>query len=149
MPDTLAELPGVVTQPCLNPRYAGLKPFRDSQSARQGAARSHEARRRRAQEQAALRANLTQKDTQDEPDYVLELIQEEIIATRAALKAKLEPHHRAALLRALCDLLDRRRIARGEPLPGSLRPTPDRERRQARSTGPAYLPPTGSVPPTT
>lgn len=52
----------------------------------------------------------------------LELLTEQITRTREALNKRLQPQHRAALLRALCDLLDQQRIARGEPLPGSLKP---------------------------
>lgn len=60
------------------------------------------------------------------PDERLELLQEQIDRTRVTLNGKLEPQHRAALLRALCDLLDQQRIARGEPLPGSRKPAPER-----------------------
>lgn len=57
------------------------------------------------------------------PDERLSLLAEQITRTRDALNSdKLEPHHRAALLRALCELLDKERIAQGKPLPGSLKP---------------------------
>lgn len=38
----------------------------------------------------------------------------------------MEPHHRAALLRALDSLLDRQRVLLGIPMPGSLKPSSPR-----------------------
>lgn len=67
-------------------------------------------------------------------DDRLELLQEQIILTRAALNRRdLEPKDRAQLIRGLCGLLDQQRIARGEPLPGSRRPRPEPKPVIARS----------------
>ena len=82
-------------------------------------------------------------------DDGLVLLAEQITRTRESLnddncdycdkckRSGLQPHHRAALLRALCELLDQQRIARGEPLPGSRRP--EREPRERRSNAGAWL----------
>ena len=69
------------------------------------------------------------------PDERLELLTEQIKLTRKALNASdLEPKDRAQLVRALCGLLDQQRIAKGEPLPGSKRPAPERATK-AREAG--------------
>jgi hypothetical protein len=52
----------------------------------------------------------------------LALVLEQIALARDTLSGKLEAKDRAQMLRALCGLLDRERILRGEPLPGSLKP---------------------------
>ena len=63
------------------------------------------------------------------------MLTEQIKLTRKALNASdLEPKDRAQLVRALCGLLDQQRIAKGEPLPGSKRPAPERATK-AREAG--------------
>jgi hypothetical protein len=53
----------------------------------------------------------------------LALLAEQITLTRDKLnKERMEPHHRAALLRALTGLLEQERIWSGRPLPGTLKP---------------------------
>lgn len=90
-------------------------------------AKSAEANARRAELQ---RIRNTQKPPEPPPvtataipDERVALVQEQIAHTRAALNGKLEPNHRAALNRSLCELMDRERILRGEPLPGSRKPS--------------------------
>jgi hypothetical protein len=64
------------------------------------------------------------------PDERLALVVEQIGLTRKALNNGCDPKDRAQLLRGLCALLDRERILRGEPLPGSRKPAPERVQRQ-------------------
>lgn len=60
-------------------------------------------------------------------DIRLGLVIEQIALTRdALLRSSVEAKDRAQLVRALCGLLDRERILRGEPLPGSRKPLPER-----------------------
>ena len=90
-----------------------------SAQASAAARRKHELERiRKGSAQLAL-AHIPQTA----PDERIVLLAEQIARTRMTLNGDLEPQHRAALLRALCDLLDQQRIARGEPLPGSLKPS--------------------------
>lgn len=96
-------------------------------NAREMAYRSIEARKARIAK--AKRTSL--EISLSSPNERLVLLEEQITRTRDTLNGKLEPQHRAALLRALCELLDQQRIARGEPLPGSRKPAP--ERRQSAS----------------
>lgn len=81
-----------------------------------------------AQAKAAEARRLRNNPPPQAPPFALDerlnLLHEQINLTRKALVGRLEPQHRAALLRALCDLLDQQRIARGEPLPGSRKPGP-------------------------
>jgi hypothetical protein len=120
--------------PAVNPRYAGLRPF-NSQTASQAARRKHELDKLRAEEAKRMPVAMPANDKQD---YRLELLSEQIALTRASLlKSNLEPKDRAQLIRGLCGLLDQQRIARGEPLPGSRRPKPEREPR----TSPTVLEP--------
>lgn len=70
----------------------------------------------------------------------LELVLEQIKLTREVLndqdcayckeckRSGISGKDRAALMRALCGLMDQERILRGEPLPGSMRPTKSRSR---------------------
>lgn len=134
----------------LNPRYAGLRPF-NSQTAREAALKRHKVERLRVEEADRILANPPTAPTQDQR---LGLLEEQIARTRIALNTDdLQAHHRAALLRALCDLLDQQRIARGEPLPGSRRPAPERSGHKTAawivqpSAPPSVVPPpTPSVP---
>lgn len=90
------------------------------------------------------------------PDDRWELVTEQINLTRATLNRKsLEPKDRAQLLRALCGLLDRERILRGEPLPGSLKPSSGRPKEAAppgawladeQPAAPRILPPAAPAP---
>jgi hypothetical protein len=118
MPDAIS-MPD--TAPTLSRSLANLRPF-DHARALQAAAASVASRRKRAAErrQADLAAHVQRVA---EPDERLVLLAEQIARTRKALNQDdLQGKDRAALLRALCSLLDQQRIARGEPLPGSRRP---------------------------
>lgn len=140
MPDLLEQ----PSQPAVNPRYAGLRPF-NSQTAREAAYkrfRLERERLERAEQAARMQAKPDQPSTQD---LRIALIDEQIALARATLndtkldwcpaceRGGLNIKDRAALLRALCGLLEQQRIARGEPLPGSRRPREERSR-----TAPAY-----------
>lgn len=59
------------------------------------------------------------------------LVLAEIERVRETLEGKLDPKDRAQLVRALDLLLDRERIYRDRPLPGSRRPAPERVARPA------------------
>lgn len=64
-------------------------------------------------------------------DARLALLDRQIELTRISLEVPdLEPKDRAQLVRALCGLLDQQRIAKGQPLPGSLRPMSARAARR-------------------
>lgn len=103
-----------------------LKPFLfTSETAAQAARKRHEADRIRKEEIDRL----AQPPEPALTDERLALLDEQIKLTRLTLNsAKMEPHHRAALVRALCALLNEQRIAKGEPLPGSRRPKEDGRR---------------------
>lgn len=60
----------------------------------------------------------------------LDITREAIADTREELRRRMEPHHRASLLRSLDILMDRERILLGIPLPGILKP---RQPKQASS----------------
>lgn len=109
------------------PQVIGIPFTNDNASAM--AKRSWETRR--AQPKRAL--------TEDERRIKTELaiVDEQIALTREALNDKtpfckecerpaLQPHHRAQLLNALNNLLDRRRILLGRPLPGTNKPAAPR-----------------------
>jgi hypothetical protein len=132
---TLGVMPDVIEPATKRPVPERLKPFAfTAESAALAGKLSGEARRRRKRPKP-LPPPDTPPSSQDER---LGLIAEQIARTRDALNGnRLQPHHRAALLRALCDLLDQQRIARGEPLPGSLKPSARRP--QAGGTAPAVI----------
>lgn len=111
---------------------ANLRPY-DHARAKAAGAKSAQVRRERAK--ARLLAAIANHVTQvAEPDERLTLIAEQIARTRKALNVNdLPGHHRAALLRSLCALMEQQRIARGEPLPGSRRPREDGDRGGRRS----------------
>lgn len=120
------------------PAQPPKQPFRfNSANAREYAARSA-ARRRAEPFKFPPVAQAEPPKAPIEPDGErLDLLAEQITLTRKALNEDvLLAHHRAALLRALCDLLDQQRIARGEPLPGSRRPAPEGKRQVVASAGP-------------
>ena len=108
-----------------------------AETAVQAARKSHAPTSARNRVKAAA-MSATEPDDDSPQDTRLILLAEQIARTRDALNGDdLEPHHRAALLRALCELLDKERIAQGKPLPGSRRPAPE-----GRSRGrPESLPP--------
>ena len=124
-----------------------MRPFcYDSAKASAAARKRHELQRLRSEPPKPLPA----QQAQPQIDERLPLITEQIALTRVTLLGKLEPHHRAALLRALCDLLDQQRILRGEPLPGSRHPGRERdERRQPvmGCLGPSSSPDVAPAPP--
>jgi hypothetical protein len=115
MPD-LAE-PPPTTQPARRTWFT-------AETAADAARKSHAATSARNRIKTAALAAFN-PEPQPPQDTRLALLSEQIARTRDALNGDdLEPHHRAALLRALCELLDKERIAKGEPLPGSRRPAP-------------------------
>lgn len=134
MPDASPSLPAV-------PKYPGLRPF-NSQTARAAQQRREQLKRDRER-----LANMPETiPTQCER---LALVIEQIALTRKALNNGCDPKERAMLLRALCALLDRERILRGEPLPGSRKPAPERrpESRAPSSPVPVAPAPTPQEPP--
>ena len=134
MPEVLEQPPAITAQPRRAvPR--GLTPFDHARAVLAGQ-KSGSVRRQRA----ALKAPPPDKARSSnglERSERLGLLDEQITRTRDALNRKLAPQHRAALLRALCDLLDQQRIARGEPLPGSLKPSGGPARAPAWTEEPA------------
>lgn len=129
-------MPDVLEDPPANPRpsIANLKPYDHARAILMGQ-RSGQVRRERA---AMLKRPPAAPQVEPQTDDRLTLLVEQITRTRVSLndddcdycdkckRSGLQPHHRAALLRALCELLDQQRIARGEPLPGSRRPAQER-----------------------
>lgn len=115
-------MPDVLEQPTTlkRPLPPGLTPFDHARAVLAGQ-RSGQVRRERAAAKL-LPPHVPNVQEAAEPAERLALLAEQITRTRKALNGRLQPHHRAALLRALCELLDQQRIARGEPLPGSRRP---------------------------
>lgn len=110
------------------PQPIAKKPlFRfNAENARIFAAKSAERRRAKP----VKYPELPQSPSLQPSDERLLLVQRQITLTRDTLEGKLEPKDRAQLLRALCGLLDRERILRGEPLPGSRKPAPEPRQRQ-------------------
>lgn len=85
-------------------------------------------------------------------DPRLRLVVDQIELARKALNSDdLKPLERAKLLGALCSLLDRERILRGEPLPGTRRPRERSTERKRRDLPTPSLPvtPTPDAPPPT
>lgn len=125
---------GAMTAPATFPpqSLANLRPY-NHVTAKLAGQRSAQVRRERGQ--ARRQARLAAQVERDaEPDARLLILSEQIARTRRALndtkldycpaceRSGLAGKDRAALVRALCSLLDQQRIARGEPLPGSRRP---------------------------
>ena len=120
-------MPDVLEPPAL-PKIG----FFTKENARLYQAKAAQARRLAAQAPPPL---LPPKEQVASPDFRLALLSEQIALTRDSLNSpKLEPKDRAQLVRALCGLLDQQRIAKGEPLPGSKRPAPERATK-AREAG--------------
>jgi hypothetical protein len=115
-----------------------------SQTARELAAKSHESRRRNNAERIAE----AQREAQDSPPAEIakgvsahnveafRIVQAEIRRLGEMLESKLEPKDRAALVRALDDMIDRARCLRGEPAPGSYRPNGSSDARASILTAP-------------
>lgn len=111
---------------------ANLRPYNHA-TAKLAGQRSAQVRRERGEARRQARA-AAQVQRDAEPDQRLAILAEQIARTRRALndtktdycpaceRSGLAGKDRAALVRALCSLLDQQRIARGEPLPGSRRP---------------------------
>lgn len=105
------------------------------ENARMFALRAAESRKRNAQ----LRKDAVQVSDGGIPLTVaterLQMLCWQITRTHAALKGRLQPRDRAQLLLALDRLLERERILRGIPLPGSRRPGRERPQSSPTSVG--------------
>ena len=124
---TMPDVAAAIAEPERRPKFRFTK-----SNAAAFARRAVEARLRNLEAEGLEAQERLAASLEASPDARLDLLTEQIVRTRKALNTDdLEPHHRAALLRALCELLDQQRIARGEPLPGSRRPAADRSPRAA------------------
>jgi len=136
-------MPDVLDAPCARPVPPQLRPFAFDKAKATAASKLAHAARWSRYISAAPTKELPPVAANDQAVAAqLRLVTEQLKRTRDVLnddkycycdkceRGGIEPHHRAQLLKALDTLLDRQRVLLGIPLPGSRRPSSERQDRR-------------------